>query len=119
MKPAEKKNAPVDAGCPFDDPAHPLVQDAPGHCHQCQKPLCLRQQVINLALGNTDEMLCLPCLSKENEQPPEAVLERLKHYIQERQCFQKEWVRYANINFCPDRNGCLPQICFPNEIASP
>ena len=58
-------------------------------------------------------MLCLVCLSKENDQTPTALLKKMMHYIHQRECFEKEWVRYASIDFCPDRPGCLPQVCFP------
>ena len=110
-------SAPSDHCCNLDDPAHPLVEGAARKCHRCGYLLCLRQQVINLALSNTDEMFCLNCLSKENEQTPEAVLKGIMSYIQQRDCFRKEWIRYSDVDFCPDRKGCLPSVCFPHKNA--
>jgi hypothetical protein len=99
----------------LSNPAHPLVAEAPGQCARCRAALCLRKQVMNLALGNTDEMYCLDCLSQENGQPPDVVLNKLLDYIQGRDCFAKEWVRYTGVDYCPDRAGCLPDVCFPTK----
>ena len=98
--------------CDLSNPAHPRVKDVPQQCSQCSSPLCLRKQVVNLALGNTESMLCLRCLGKDADQSPGEILEGLMHYIQQRECFLKEWSRYESIEFCPDRNGCVPDICF-------
>ncbi len=88
------------------------VKDAPLLCFACKAPLCLRKQVINLSLGNTDEMLCLVCLSKENEQSPAEILESVTFYILRRECLVREWQRYETVAFCPDRCACFPDICF-------
>ena len=96
----------------LSNPEHPLVADAPRQCHNCGAALCLRKQVINLALGNDEEMLCLNCLGSDSRQKPAEVLSRLAEYIARRPCFSKEWARYENVDYCPDRGGCLPEVCF-------
>lgn len=88
------------------------VADAPTGCSACSRPLCLRKQVINLALGNTDEMLCLECLAKENGRTPDELLQSMKSYALSRECFRKEWIRYENERWCPDPEGCYPALCF-------
>ncbi len=90
----------------------PLVAGAPLSCFGCGAELCLRKQVINLALGNVERMWCLLCLSREAGQSPQEILSGLKTYIQGRNCFLKEWVRYETVESCPDQQGCLPLVCF-------
>ena len=90
----------------------PLVPGAALVCAGCGARLCLRKQVVNLALGHVDRMWCLTCLSLESGQSPAEILSGLKAYIQGRDCFRKEWVRYESVEYCPDRQGCLPGICF-------
>lgn len=98
--------------CSLNNPEHPLVEGAARLCHKCQAPLCLRKQVINLALGLTEEMMCLSCLGKENEQDPRELLEGLRDYIDQRECFAKQWRRYESVDYCPDRHGCISDVCF-------
>jgi hypothetical protein len=100
------------SACNLNDPAHPRVKDVPTDCCRCGAPLCLRKQVVNLALGNTEQMYCLQCISEESQQSPAEVLDGLKHYIDQRDCFKKEWLRYESVEFCPDRAGCIPDVCF-------
>src|SRR5207237_4471832 len=90
----------------------PLVEGAATACCQCGAALCLRKQVLNLAVGNDEKMLCLVCLSQESQQTPQELLAGMKLYIQGRDCFRKEWVRYLDVNFCPARESCFPGICF-------
>ena len=90
----------------------PLVAAAPDRCAQCGAPLCLRKQVINLALGNTDRMNCLVCLGQEGGQLPDEVLSGIKAYVLSRDCFRKEWERYHGVEYCPDPQGCFPDRCF-------
>lgn len=89
-----------------------LIEDAPGSCAQCGAALCLRKQVINLALGNAETMSCLNCLAKEMGQNPEEVLKRLKDYVDGRDCFKKQWIRYESQDWCPEPNNCFPGECF-------
>jgi hypothetical protein len=92
-----------------------LVAEAPTACMKCGKPLCLRKQVVNLALGNADEMYCLVCLAELGEtaqSEPLAILLKVKPYILNRDCFQKEWVKYKNSEYCPDKTGCFMNDCF-------
>ena len=93
-------------------PQPPFVADAPLNCSTCDAALCLRKQVINLALGNVETMYCLTCLGKENEQRPEEILAGLMAYVQDRDCFKKEWQRYLSVDYCPDQANCFPSICF-------
>lgn len=98
--------------CPPDSPP---IEAAPTVCFDCGTVLCLRKQVINLALGNTEKMWCLWCLAGHNRQQPEDVLARMKHYLKGRECFASQWNKYRTINYCPDPNGCLPDTCFADE----
>ncbi len=93
---------------------HPLllIEEAPVACARCGALLCLRKQVINLALGNDQAMHCLNCLGEEMGQAPEAVLKRLKDYVDGRDCFKKQWVKYETRDWCPDPSGCFPGDCF-------
>lgn len=100
--------------CSLSNPEHPLVEGAPRVCHRCSAPLCLRKQVLNLALGQTDGMLCLTCLAADNDQKVEDVLSGLQDYVQSRDCFAKQWKRYLSVEYCPDQAGCIPSTCFAN-----
>src|ERR1700728_3881371 len=71
-------------------PKVPLIDGAPSSCSKCDAPLCVRKQVINLALGNTEEMQCLKCLAKESESSESDVLKTSRGYVMERECFRKE-----------------------------
>src|SRR5215470_5021448 len=94
------------------DSEKPLVKDAPTSCCLCGKALCLRKQVINLALGNVEEMKCLACLGKEGGKAPDQVLADIKEYVHSRDCFLKEWRKYVDVSYCPDPDHCFPDICF-------
>jgi hypothetical protein len=98
--------------CSLSNPEHPLVDGAPRACHRCEAPLCLRKQVVNLALGLTEQMMCLECLARDNAQNARELLEGLQDYIQGRDCFAKQWRRYESVEFCPDKKNCLPDQCF-------
>ena len=93
-----------------------LIADLPTNCAQCRKPICLRQQVLNLALGAEEGLLCLNCLAQDNLSTPSALLLNLSGYVQQRECFLKEWSRYKDRSFCPAPNTCLPDICFSEEV---
>ncbi len=93
----------------------PIIDQAPLNCCICNAALCLRKQVVNLALGKTDKMMCLSCLAAENNQTPDEVLKSLKSYILLRDCFSKQWHRYKNVEYCPDKQGCFPDLCFSAE----
>jgi hypothetical protein len=95
----------------LDQPAI-AVKDAPAHCSGCGASLCLRKQVINLALGNIETMSCLNCLSQAEGNSPESLIAGTVEYILSRDCFAKEWVRYACADYCPDPLGCFPKTCF-------
>jgi hypothetical protein len=90
-----------------------LIDGVPELCSQCSAPLCVRKQVINLALGNTDTMQCLKCLARQSDNTDAGVLTGISDYIRSRECFFKEWRRYRSVEDCPDREGCVPRQCFP------
>jgi hypothetical protein len=89
-----------------------LIDDLPAVCFNCAAPLCLRQQVLNLALGEVVELLCLSCLAADNNKSAAEMLTSLMPYVASRECFAKEWARYLTVDFCPNSGGCLPEICF-------
>lgn len=84
----------------------------PAECSKCKRPLCLRQKVMNLTVGNVDELFCLECLGQESDRKAVEVLLTLKGYALSRECFSKEWRRYTTVDDCPDRLGCCPEQCF-------
>jgi len=89
-----------------------LIAELPSACATCGKPLCLRQQVINLALGFTEQLKCLNCLALQEDLPREQLLTTSRDYVMRRECFKKEWIKYKTRDFCPDKVGCLPESCF-------
>jgi hypothetical protein len=94
----------------------PLIEGAPTTCCHCGAKLCVRKQVVNLALGNPDEMQCLQCLANESETGEAEVLTSARGYVMSRECFRKEWNKYPDRKACPDPKGCIPGVCF-NEGA--
>jgi hypothetical protein len=92
-----------------------LIPDAPSVCFVCGAALCLRKQTINLALGNDTNMKCLKCLAQESAVNEATILKNTSGYILNRDCLRKEWVRYEQVEHCPDRAGCIPDICFGEE----
>ncbi|CAN5203451.1 hypothetical protein BH11CYA1_BH11CYA1_32370 [soil metagenome] len=90
----------------------PLLDDVPSTCCKCQAGLCLRQQVLNLALGEDQDLMCLNCLAADNNKSNTELLEGLAAYIANRECFAKPWSRYASVDFCPNPLGCIPEVCF-------
>jgi TusA-related sulfurtransferase len=73
-----------------------LQEEALLDCNACLAKLCLREKLINLALGRTKIMYCLYCLAKQENTPPERLLAKIKSYILSRKCFQKEWIKYMS-----------------------
>jgi hypothetical protein len=96
----------------MENAAIPLVEGAPSSCSKCGQPLCVRKQVLNLVLGNTEDMLCLRCLAADCESKEVDVLNQSIGYIMQRECFRKEWQRYPDRSACPDPEGCFPDCCF-------
>ena len=82
------------------------------NCHNCGEKLCLRENTVNLSMGNTDIMYCLKCLGKKEKVPAEQILAKIKKYILARECFYKEWIKYKNISQCPKTETCFPDTCF-------
>ncbi len=90
----------------------PLLAAAPVVCCRCRAALCLRKQVLNLVLGKTEAMVCLSCLSLETGRSESEILRDCASYVLARECFARQWNRYKSVEYCPDRQGCLPGICF-------
>ncbi len=86
-------------------------------CFVCKRNLCLREQMINLSLGNLEIMYCLKCLGAKENKNPEEILAKIKKYIMARECFYKEWIKYTDISLCPKSESCFPATCFakPNK----
>jgi hypothetical protein len=89
-----------------------LIDTMPTVCHKCQTALCMRQQVLNMAQGDLDAMLCLSCMAQDCAKEPEQVLLDVGAYILSRQCFSTEWIKYADSSACPFATTCLPDVCF-------
>jgi hypothetical protein len=84
-----------------------LNQDV--HCASCGAVVCLRQKIINLALGADEKMDCLACLSRKQSNTPEQVLSTIVPYVLSRQCFAKPWLSQTQCRSCADPVHCL---CF-------
>ena len=81
-------------------------------CQNCANLICLREFAINLALGHENTYYCLHCLSQREEQNPMLILKQIKSYIKQRDCLNKEWIKYNVIDECPKSKTCLPDECF-------
>ena len=88
------------------------IDGAATTCFICHRKICMRQQVINLALGYIESMFCLHCLAKDMGRSPAEIIESLRPYISERQCFKQSWIKYQGVEYCPDPEGCVPKTCF-------
>ncbi len=93
-----------------------LMDGMAERCALCQKQLRLRQQVLNLALGEEKHLQCLSCLAADNDTGAEELLTRLAAYVRGRHCFLKEWRRYTGLKDCPSPDTCLPNVCFEKEL---
>ncbi len=89
-----------------------FLQEGTISCADCGESLCLREKTINLALGNTEIMYCLKCLGAKENKNPEEILAKIKKYIMARECFEKEWIKYKDISYCPKPDSCFPHTCF-------
>lgn len=94
------------------EPCSLLIEGAPSTCKRCSIRLCLRQQVLNLALGFTEAMQCLNCLAQTNGKDAAEMLDDLKIYIYSRECFKSQWVKYLDETYCPSPKECYPSVCF-------
>ncbi len=90
------------------------------HAGACDRILCTRQEVINLALGFTEDFRCIHCLATDLEASKDAqlLLLRMKDYVNSRPCFAKEWQKYTSGKDCPSPNTCYPAPCFAPETES-
>jgi len=87
------------------------------HTQACTQIVCTRQEVINLALGFTEDFRCIHCLAKDLEASGDtvALLLRMKDYVNSRPCFAKEWQKYSTKKDCPSPDTCYPAPCFATE----
>jgi hypothetical protein len=76
----------------------------------------MRQQVLNMALGEDADLLCLACLGEDNGKSRQDILQDVGDYVLSRQCFAKEWVKYKDVSQCPFPDSCLPQTCFAKSL---
>ncbi len=98
----------------FDLPvADELSQDMPSACKDCSAKLCLRKQVVNLALGNVDTMSCLNCLGAQSNKSASQVLEQIVPYILSRDCFAKKWRNYKDSG---TMSSCDDVCCSEDEL---
>lgn len=81
-------------------------------CKECGKSLCLRQTVVNYALGNDEDLYCLSCLGAQNQSSEVELVTNLREYILGRECFSKEWKKYPERAFCPCPMSCIIDVCF-------
>lgn len=77
-----------------------------GRCEGCGAHLCLRKQIVNLALGNVEHMSCLNCLGAQSGKSQTEVLSAIRPYILSRECFAKKWQAEP---LCSECENC---ICF-------
>lgn len=94
------------------------IKGAPTICSRCGAYLCIRKQTLNLALGNIESLFCLACLADNERESPESLLLGTVGYIMSRDCFKKEWLRYAGIEDCPEPRTCVPETCFNEKLGS-
>ncbi|MBX9674185.1 MAG: hypothetical protein K2X70_12125 [Candidatus Obscuribacterales bacterium] len=90
----------------------PLIAELPSTCANCGAPVCLREQVLNLALGQDERIDCLPCLAELNDCDARELFERLESYIKGRECFNKQWVLYTGQDACYKHHLDERHFCF-------
>jgi len=92
-------NNTIDGIVSDSNPDLPLLIKAFFSCESCAKKLCMRQKLINLAMGRIEVMYCLSCLGKRENVQAEHLLAKIKTYILSRQsgcfCFLP---KYSTIN---------------------
>ncbi len=81
-------------------------------CSVSQRPVCRRAFNINLALGYTEEVYCLPSLAKIYSKSTEEMFDFAWDYIQARECFRKEWRKMQDPSECPLKEDCVFEKCF-------
>jgi hypothetical protein len=81
-------------------------------CHSCGAAICQRAFTINLALGFDEEQFCINCLAAQHEQSPTDIFELGYHYVQNRDCFRKAWLKQTDPQTCPLKESCVFNICF-------
>lgn len=67
---------------------------------------------MNLALGYTEEQLCLQCLAKMHEQDINSMFDFIYGYVESRDCFKKEWIKMKDKKECPLPSSCVIERCF-------
>jgi hypothetical protein len=75
----------------------------PYYCAQSDEPFCERVQILNLALGYTEDQYALSVLlALHGFDTPQALLAYLLPYIESRDCFKKPW-HALDATLCPRR----------------
>ena len=69
-------------------------------CDRCGGPVCERQQIMNLALDNVDDLYCLGCLAEEQAMTQPELAEFARDYVCSRECFKTPWDAF-NAKPCP------------------
>ncbi|MEB3206199.1 MAG: hypothetical protein VKK59_02475 [Vampirovibrionales bacterium] len=79
----------------------------PYFCSQTDEPFCERIQIMNLALGYTEDQYALSVLmALHGFDAPEGLLSYLLPYIESRDCFKKPW-QAVEVFKCPRRSNGL------------
>lgn len=109
--------------------AEPAAQEAPeaATCDACGRTICGRQQVISKILGGKERRLCLDCLGRSLETPPDRLCELVGNYLVRRDCYRRDWRRAAvcahdgQAPCCPSRleNALEPPNWFRPELFTP
>ena len=83
-------------------------------CSESSEPICRRVYNMNLALGYTEEFYSLATLASMHNRSLEEMYDFAYSYIEQRECFRKEWAKMTSIDECPLQDTCLAQKCFPS-----
>ncbi|MFN8615212.1 MAG: hypothetical protein U0003_04805 [Vampirovibrionales bacterium] len=88
----------------------------PYACDACGTPFCERVNLMNVALGLTEQGYCLPCLAAQYQRTPSVMAEFCWQYVKARECFLDPW-QQIEAHQCPrhqrvepDALGCSCQF---------
>lgn len=76
-------------------------------CGTCSRPVCGRQLVISKILGGKESRLCLDCLGRSLDSPPDRLCELVGNYLVRRDCYRRDW-RRAAVCDCDGQAPCCP-----------
>ncbi len=63
-------------------------------CDACGEMFCERVNLMNLALGFTEDAYCLACLAKDHERSEAVMADFCWGYVQGRDCFKDPWLKF-------------------------